>query len=115
MNSRSTDRDVLLADTIACLRAYKIEHVGTVRSAPVVADSWPHTACYYSVCDNGGEFHVHRLNSSDPGRSVAYDTNDGIMDPGTMAYRVQCVMRGEDVDYELHFTPEDIEIMKAAA
>ena len=105
-----------MADTLDCLRGgYGIEHVGTMRGSAVVADHWPHRAYYYSVCDNGGEFHVHRINSSAPGRSVAYDTNDGMMDAGTMAYRVQCVMRGEDVDYDLRFTPEEIEIMRKAA
>ena len=114
--TETTDRAALLADTLACLKGgYRIEHVGSLRGSPVVADYWPHAACYYSVSDNGGEFHVHKLNSSSPGRSVAYDTTRGIMDAGTMAYRVQCVMRGENVDWDIRFDPDEIEVMKKAA
>jgi hypothetical protein len=110
-----TDRAALLSDTIACLRAYKVEHAGSLRGSPVVADSWPHAAYYFVINDNGGEFHVHRINSSTPGRSVAYETTKGDMDAGTMAYRIKCVMRGEKIDWKLLFTDEDAQIMKEAA
>lgn len=115
-NRPSTDRATLMAETLDCLRGgYGIEHVGTVRGSAVVADYWPHRPYYYSVCDNGGEIHVHKLNSSAPGRSVAYDTTSGMMNGGTMAYRVQCVMRGDKIDWNLRFTDEDIEIMRKVA
>lgn len=104
----------MLADTLRCLASYGVQHVGTVKGSPVVVDQWPHAAYYYSVCDNGGEFHVHKLNSPSPGRSVAYDGIGGRADAGTMAYRVQCVMRGERIDWKLSFSPEEIAIMKAA-
>lgn len=109
------DRAKLLADTIACLSAYGIQHAGQMRGSPIVAGHWPHTAYNYTVCDNGGEFHVHRINSSLPGSSVPYETTQGDMDAGTMAYRVQCVMRGERIDWSLRFSAEEIEIMKEAA
>ena len=79
-------RAKLMTDVLVCLKSgYRIELVGSVRNCPVVADQWPHKAAYYSVGDNGGEIHVHELNSSDPGRSVAYETIDGNMNAGTMA------------------------------
>jgi hypothetical protein len=111
-----TDRVKLLADTLACLKGgYHIEHVGTLRGAAVVADAWPHSAYYYTVNDNGGEFHVHKVNSSSPGRSVAYEGIGGTADAGTMAYRVQCVMRGLKIDWNIRFDAEEIEIMRKAA
>jgi len=109
-------RAKLMTDVLVCLKSgYRIELVGSVRNCPVVADQWPHKAAYYSVGDNGGEIHVHELNSSDPGRSVAYETIDGNMNAGTMAYRVACVMHKEKIDWALRFSAEELEILMAQA
>ncbi len=110
------DREQFMKDTLECLKGgWHIEQLGVVREAPVVADCWPHKAAYYSICDNGGEFHVHELNSSNPGESVPYDVSSGLpVDAGTMAYRIALTMRGEKIEWGVRFSQEEISIMKAA-
>lgn len=116
MAKRTKARDEMMAECIFVLVAgYGLDHCGTLRGCPIFADKWPHAAYYYSVSDNGGEIHVHRINSSSPGESTAYETIDGRMNGATMAYRVQCVMRKEKIDYAMRLTNEDVQILKQAA
>jgi hypothetical protein len=53
----------------------------------------------WTVCDNGGELNVDRVNAAEIGRSVPYTAFRAMLDGGTMAYRVRCVVDDDAVDY----------------
>ena len=71
------------------------------------------SARLWFICDNGGEFNVSPVNCHDEMRSVAYADHRGAVDPGTMAYRIAMVVRGEEIDWDFRW-PELVEELRAA-
>jgi len=50
----------------------------------------------WSVWDNGGEYGLEQVNMSEP---VFFPVPD-YLDAATIAYRVACVVRGDEIDYK---------------
>jgi hypothetical protein len=93
-------RQSLLADTLACLRLYDISIRGTIDSGSVILETKSPKSSMWLLTDNGGEFNVWKINDPAPCRSVPYDTVEGMLDGGTMSYRITAVIHGDVIDYE---------------
>jgi len=66
----------------------------------------------WSVVDNGGEFNVAKVNHEDTTlRSVPYVDRFGIVDAGTVAYRVAMVVKGEEIDWDARW-PELVDVAR---
>lgn len=102
----------MIADTIACLRlGWHIKAIGEANGSIILADyGW------FFLCDNGGEFNVGKINDDASMRSIPYTDLSyfDLLDGGTMAYRVFCAIRGEEIDYRFR-CPEIIEARREAA
>jgi hypothetical protein len=59
----------------------------------------------WHITDNGGEYIVRPVNEPHLGPrgsdGVPYDDRTGLLDDGTMAYRIAMVIRGDEIDYDL--------------
>lgn len=62
----------------------------------------------WSITDNGGEFNVALVNHHETMRSMPYKDRFGIVDAGTVAYRIAMVIKGEEVDFNACY-PEFVE------
>ena len=67
----------------------------------------------WTICDNGGELNVERVNAPETMRSVAYTSWRVMLDGATMAYRVRCVVDGDEIEYDRSFA-EDVDVLRAA-
>ena len=96
----------MYADMLACFAAFGVvvvgklgeslvldrQHLDGPRSGSRVHDLW-------TVCDNGGELNVARINDSDSLRSIPYTSFGEVLDGATMAHRVRVVLDGEDINW----------------
>jgi hypothetical protein len=58
----------------------------------------------WSISDNGGEFNVEKVNLRETLRSIPYTSSRfGIVDAGTVAYRIAMVIRGKPIDWKATF------------
>lgn len=77
------------------LRSYATLYVRPERSAAGIAgqgDLW-------TISDNGGEFNVEKVNQPETMHSVPYIARGGVVDAGTVAYRIAAVIKGGSIDY----------------
>ena len=103
---RRLGKEEFFRQTLSCLAwGWGIKQCGVVRGSPVVEQGYPYND-YWSICDNGGEFHAHKLNSTEPGEAAPYSTFNNV-GPGTTAYRLACIMRGEKINWD-DFVCDDI-------
>lgn len=61
---------------------------------------------WWTVCDNGGELNVERVNDPESMRSMPYTDTWGTLDPTTMAYRIWCCLTDAEVDFDFRWEPE---------
>ena len=107
-------RKKLLSDTVACLGyGWSYRKIGEINGQPILSDESRQERIVPSydwiyICDNGGEFNVGRINMKDM-RSVPYSDGPIMVDAGTMAYRLACAIRGDEIDYsfDCSFLVED--------
>lgn len=106
-NDQTQARAKMIADTVACLKyGWNVRKIGEAGGSIILCDESRHerlvpTYDWIYLCDNGGEFNVGRINHGAP-VSVAYTGSSyfDLLDGGTMAYRMFCAIRGEEIDYE---------------
>lgn len=98
-DDRRTRRD-LLATMLHCFVGYDDRVVGTLGSGAILIQraAWPH-GDVFSLCDNGGEMNVDRVNGKEIGRSAPYTAHTRMLDGATLAYRVRCILDGDEIDY----------------
>lgn len=94
---------------LECLGAFGLTVAGSLCGSTVVRDK---ARVLWSVCDNGGELNVERINAPETLRSVPYTSWGAMLDGATMAYRVRCVVDGGEVDYSKSYA-EFEEILRA--
>lgn len=117
-------RAELTADVISVLRhGYDLQILGNLSGAfsvpgtlyvrtgydleKTLGGDASHNYAMWEVSDNGGEFNVAKVNSPEPCRSVPYlGARIGLVDAGTVAYRIAMVIKGEPIDYD--FTCPDV-------
>ncbi len=92
-----------------CCKAFGLTVVGSLGGSAVIRDK---ARVLWTVCDNGGELNVERVNDAETMRSVPYAAWGGMLDGATMAYRVRCVVDDDAVDYSRSYA-EDVDILRA--
>ncbi len=65
----------------------------------------------WEISDNGGEIMVGKVNSNKLMRAVPLGYFSITLNFATIAYRIACVIRDEDIDYEFKMTTEETEIL----
>jgi hypothetical protein len=90
------------AQVLRVLRtAFNIDVIGSSHGGPLVwMNRFPHYHTTWYLCDNGGELNVGPVNLHERMRSVAYTGRGGLVDAGTVAYRIAAVLRGEEINYD---------------
>lgn len=91
---------------LECLGAFDIRIRGHIGAETIIDARHNYQGDWWYVCDNGGELNVGRINDHDTMRSIAYDTRRGMTDGATMAYRVRCVIDGDEIDYARSYRDE---------
>ncbi len=94
---------------LECLNYFGLTVAGSLCGSTVIRDK---ARVLWTVCDNGGELNVERINAPETLRSVAYTSWRTMLDGATMAYRVRCVVDGGEVDYSKSYA-EFEEILRA--
>ena len=94
---------------LECLNYFGLTVAGSLCGSTVVHDK---ARALWTVCDNGGELNVERINAPETLRSVPYTSWRTMLDGATMAYRVRCVVDGGEVDYSKSYA-EFEEILRA--
>ena len=103
---RRLGKEEFLRQTLACLAwGWGVKACGTLNGSVIVAQGYPYND-YWCICDNGGEFHAHKVNSREPGEAAPYSTHNNV-GPGTTAYRLAMIMQGEKIDWS-DFVCDDI-------
>lgn len=92
-------RESLWLDLIQSLGAYSIKVLGHLRGTLVVDVTSMGCGDLWTICDNGGELNVERINAPETLRSVPYTAHRTMLDGATMAYRVRCVIDDKPIDY----------------
>ena len=111
---RSSDdgRDKVFADMLACFGAYNLRVVGMTLGGSLLVRSTRHPDYdTWSICDNGGELNVEKVNDMASMRSLPYVARGSMVDGGTMAYRVRCALDVSPIDYSLNLAG-DLELLK---
>jgi hypothetical protein len=103
LSSHDDDRRArreLFATMLRCFHGYGMRVVGTFKSDALLIQraAWPY-GDIFSLCDNGGELNVDRVNSKEIGRSAAYTNKWGLIDGATLAYRVRCILDADEIDF----------------
>lgn len=97
------------------LRHYRggAQLVGEARGSLIVWRSSFPLYDYWLLTDNGGEVNVERVNDPESMRSVPLTFFGTQLDPGTVAYRIACVMAGDSIDYALRFDADDVALLQS--
>jgi hypothetical protein len=103
LSSHSEDRErrrELFATMLRCFAGFDMRVVGTLGSGALLIQraAWPH-GDVFSLCDNGGEMNVDRVNGKEIARSAAYTSKCGLIDGATLAYRVRCILDDDEIDF----------------
>lgn len=96
-------RAKLSAQVLAILRrGYNITVRGSLpgRSTVYVDPGQAGGYLLWSIADNGGEFNVEKVNHLESMRSIPYVDRFGIVDAGTVAYRIAMVLRDQEIDWD---------------
>jgi hypothetical protein len=97
-------RNQLSFDVLAVLvNGYELRLLGKFpgnSSTVYVRTGAPGNYAIHSICDNGGEFNVEPVNHGERMRSIPYVDRLGVVDAGTVAYRIAMVIKGEDIDWD---------------
>lgn len=118
-NEERKARNEMSADTLKCLHfGWGFKSIGEAGGAIILRDESRHDRLvpsykWHAFSDNGGEFNVSEINGGET-KSVPYTDRFGMIDGGTMAYRVACAIRGDAVDYDFR-CPDLIEDARKAA
>ena len=96
-------RAVYSAQVLRVLRTtFNIDVIGSSHGEPLVRlNEFPHYYTTWYLCDNGGELNVGPVNLDERMRSIAYTGRGGLLDAGTVAYRIAAVLGGAEIDYDL--------------
>jgi hypothetical protein len=79
---------------------FHIDVIGSRHDEPLVRlNLFPHYYTTWYLCDNGGELNVGPVNLDERMRSIPYTGHGGLVDAGTVAYRIAAVLGGEEIDY----------------
>ena len=91
----------LFTELLECFDGYDMRVVGTMHEGTLLIrrKAWPYGDVFY-LCDNGGEVNVGPVNKDDDMRSVAYTRWSCMLDGATLAYRIRCVLDGDEIDYK---------------
>lgn len=105
MKTEAQARQDLITETLSCLAyGWNMRKIGEANGAVILRDESRHDRLcpsydWIAFSDNGGEFNVSKINAGET-KSVPYTVWGGMLDGGTMAYRVACAIRGDGIDYE---------------
>jgi hypothetical protein len=119
MAMTNEERKQVIAETVACLaHGWNMRKIGEINGSIILLDESRHNRLVPSydwlyLCDNGGEFNVGTINKGSV-VSVPYTDYHTVLDGGTMAYRVACAIRGDEIDYSFRL-PEIVEDCRKAA
>lgn len=83
-----------------------------------IRDGWYHLevcGVWWSISNNGGEFMVGELNSSEHRRAVPLSSGSRNLNEATVAHRVAQVLRGEAIDYGFLISDDEQEVLAGAA
>lgn len=106
-------RAKVFADMLACFAAYNIRVVGMTLGGSLLVRNARHPDYdTWSICDNGGELNVEKVNDMASMRSLPYVAWGCMLDGATMAYRVRRVIDGEPIDYSLNLA-DDLETLNS--
>lgn len=94
---------------LECLGAFGLTVAGSLCGSTVIRDK---AYALWTVCDNGGELNVERINAPETLRSVPYTSWGAMLDGATMAYRVRCVVDDCEIEYDRSFA-EEADILRA--
>lgn len=98
-------------DMLACFGAYNLRVVGMMNGSLLVRNARHPDYDTWSICDNGGELNVEKVNDMASLRSLPYVAWGSMVDGGTMAYRVRCVLDGAPIDHTISLVG-DLELLK---
>ena len=73
--------------------------VGEARGSLVIWRTVVGLYDYWLLTDNGGELNVERINEPDTMRSIPLDWFGAPLNASTIAYRIACVMDGNELDF----------------
>jgi hypothetical protein len=96
---------------LECFGAFGLMVRGNIGAATVIDARHSNEGDWWLVTDNGGELNVYRINH-DTGRSVPCTAFRSMLDGGTMAYRVRCVVDDDAVDYSRSYA-DALETLRA--
>lgn len=103
----STNGTAATLRTIETLVAYcNIKLVAHLENFIIIELPFSHQYAWYTLCDNGGEVNVEKINFLESLISVGYSsTQQPALAAEMMAYRIWCACTGQRIDYELVDVP----------
>lgn len=93
------------------LQIFNFRIITTAESWVIVEPSeyrHPNYGKWFLISDNGGELIVKEINSEKLSAKIPYSTiRKGVLNPSTVAHRVELIIRGISIDWNTTISDED--------